>query len=54
MDNYCVICGIIIPEGRMVCPDCEKKIDDQVRRRIKIDEEILGESCDGAEKKRRK
>ena len=23
MDNRCVCCGEIIPEGRMVCPNCE-------------------------------
>lgn len=22
MDNTCVCCGVIIPEGRMVCPIC--------------------------------
>lgn len=22
--NFCVCCGAIIPEGRMVCPICEK------------------------------
>lgn len=25
MDERCVICGEIIPEGRQVCPLCEKK-----------------------------
>lgn len=24
-DNRCVCCGAIIPEGRQVCPSCEKK-----------------------------
>lgn len=23
MENTCVCCGAIIPEGRMVCPICE-------------------------------
>lgn len=23
MENYCVCCGEVIPEGRMVCPLCE-------------------------------
>ena len=23
MENICVICGEIIPEGRQVCPNCE-------------------------------
>ena len=22
-DNRCVCCGVIIPEGRMLCPECE-------------------------------
>mgnify|MGYP003299620216 CR=1 FL=1 len=25
MENRCVCCGEIIPEGRMVCPQCEAK-----------------------------
>ena len=25
MDNTCVCCGEIIPEGRQVCPNCERK-----------------------------
>ncbi|MBR5109883.1 MAG: hypothetical protein IK099_06780 [Clostridia bacterium] len=25
MEDRCVICGEIIPEGRQVCPLCEKK-----------------------------
>ncbi len=24
MENKCVICGAVIPEGRQVCPFCEK------------------------------
>lgn len=24
MVDRCVVCGEIIPEGRMVCPDCEQ------------------------------
>lgn len=23
MDNFCVCCGAVVPEGRMVCPMCE-------------------------------
>lgn len=26
-DNTCVCCGAIIPEGRMVCPRCEKAVE---------------------------
>ena len=22
---YCVVCGAMIPEGRMICVNCEKK-----------------------------
>lgn len=25
MENRCVCCGEIIPEGRMVCPNCENR-----------------------------
>ena len=25
MSDYCVCCGEYVPEGRMVCPNCEKK-----------------------------
>ena len=28
MENRCVCCGEIIPEGRMVCPKCEAKAED--------------------------
>lgn len=24
-ENRCVCCGAVIPEGRMVCPACERK-----------------------------
>lgn len=26
MEDRCVMCGKIIPEGRMVCPTCEANI----------------------------
>ena len=28
-DNRCVCCGEIIPEGRQVCPNCEKTLTDE-------------------------
>ena len=28
MENRCVCCGEIIPEGRMVCPKCERSAED--------------------------
>lgn len=27
MENRCVCCGTIIPEGRMVCPLCEMEAE---------------------------
>lgn len=26
MDNLCIMCGAIIPEGLLVCPICERKV----------------------------
>lgn len=26
MEDRCIMCGDIIPEGRMVCPNCESNI----------------------------
>ena len=26
MDNTCIFCGEIMPEGRMVCPNCEAEL----------------------------
>lgn len=28
MDNFCVCCGAVIPDGRMVCPICERAADE--------------------------
>ena len=28
MENRCVCCGAIVPEGRMVCPICEMEADE--------------------------
>jgi len=30
MSEYCVCCGAEIPEGRMICPTCEKDGGDQL------------------------
>ena len=27
MENRCIVCGEIIPEGRQICPNCEKERD---------------------------
>lgn len=29
MENRCIVCGDIIPEGRMVCPICERESNPQ-------------------------
>ena len=34
MDNTCVCCGAVIPEGRMVCWACENR---QVGRKLEKD-----------------
>lgn len=26
--NHCVCCGAVIPEGRMVCPTCERRAEE--------------------------
>ena len=26
MENLCLYCGDIVPEGRMVCPICEERL----------------------------
>lgn len=26
MDNTCIFCGEIVPEGRMLCPNCEAEL----------------------------
>ncbi len=33
MDNNCVCCGAIIPEGRLICPNCETPFIDNVELR---------------------
>ena len=37
----CVICGEPIPEGRQVCPNCEKQYEAQYVKAAKI---LLGEA----------
>lgn len=31
MENYCVICGCSIPDGRHVCPGCERRIENEIK-----------------------
>lgn len=30
-NNRCIVCDEIIPEGRQVCPNCERKIHNRYR-----------------------
>ena len=36
MDNTCIICSAIIPEGRQICPECEYALKNLIDRREKI------------------
>ena len=39
MENRCVCCGAIIPEGRMVCPICDMAADEKfTTNRLKEEE----------------
>ena len=33
MEDRCVCCGAIVPEGRMVCPQCETTAEANTFRR---------------------
>ena len=43
MIDACVFCGEYVPEGRMICPQCEAKINE---RNIKDDEKTAKNSMD--------
>ena len=36
MDNTCVCCGVIIPEGRQVCLNCEQKQNERFEHAMNI------------------
>ena len=36
MSNKCVICGAEIPEGRQVCENCEKGIENNIKSFTKV------------------
>ena len=38
MDLKCVCCGAVIPEGRQVCPSCEKKPIEKKKKLIYADD----------------
>jgi hypothetical protein len=40
MENKCLVCGAIIPEGRQVCPTCKKGGKHEISKKL-TDEEIV-------------
>nr|CAI9751361.1 hypothetical protein DGKKSRWO_DGKKSRWO_CDS_0077 [uncultured phage]CAI9752247.1 hypothetical protein CVNMHQAP_CVNMHQAP_CDS_0077 [uncultured phage] len=32
MENRCIFCGEILPEGKMICADCESRYDPESTR----------------------
>jgi len=49
MEDYCVICGAIVPEGLQVCPICERKYG--IRKNESAEMNILLESsCSSAQR----
>lgn len=51
MENRCVCCGDIIPEGRQVCPNCEYKYSGRKEegQRIKPELDEILEFCEEIE-----
>ena len=39
MENRCVVCGAIIPEGRQICPNCENGYHPKQERNEELDEQ---------------
>lgn len=51
--NTCVMCGAEIPEGRMVCPQCENKVwsyDDSYQQRYWIQNMTIAKENDAKSK----
>ena len=41
MDNLCVMCGAVIPEGRQACPHCEASVYETTNRIMsKVNDEV--------------
>ena len=51
MENRCVCCGAIIPEGRMVCPMCEMSADEGDAQNWLKEEEHGGQSASSNRRK---
>ena len=45
MTEYCVCCGREIPEGRQVCPICERRADGQKRNETEMELIIAEENA---------
>lgn len=52
MDDRCVSCGVYVPEGRMVCLNCETKTKEQTIRIKKMPELKPCPFCGGKSKVR--
>lgn len=39
MEDRCLICGAIIPEGRQICPICEQNAENKQKEKEKADED---------------
>lgn len=54
MEDRCVICGKIIPEGRQVCPECERTAVSQdcpvIAKRVRVGSK---EECNDQRKRTR-
>lgn len=45
MEDRCICCGEVIPEGRMICPICEvkvleKKSEEEKKKHLKVKKKI--------------
>ena len=36
MEDNCILCGVIVPEGRMICPHCENDLSEAQARYEKL------------------
>ena len=44
MENNCIVCGVVIPEGRQVCPNCENDIKENRFTRIERAQSLASKS----------
>jgi uncharacterized membrane protein YvbJ len=44
MEDNCVLCGVIVPEGRMICPHCENDLTEAEARYERILQERIQET----------